>query len=289
MACAAVLGSGFAGVAATATAAVPVRAAACGTPLSAGELATITDLSDVDTVAGGDALQRADEFAERNWKISEILVSHGDRRGLFALMDDVADRQTVLPLLHSGAGLADPELQAQFYDGNYESWLRALHAEFTGAPLPKHWTKYFDLAATCTQSPAYTAMVGYNAHMSVDIPHSLAAAGIQGNDPDYFRVLDAIGADNSLIVSQTKAAYNADVGPLWRFYFLGEGLDLVTGPGVGSGQLLRTVLAGVNAANLANGVALQNPVTHDLTSAAIDAQWSVVDTALATLTQIHGL
>ncbi|KAA0020133.1 hypothetical protein FOY51_21265 [Antrihabitans cavernicola] len=205
-------------------------------------------------------------------------------------MDDTADRIIVSPLLHSGAGLTNPARQAQFYVENYESWLNSLHANVTGAPVAPQWSKYFALASNCAESGAHTAMVGYNAHLSVDIPHSIAAVGMGTQDSsDYFRLLDAIGIDSQLIVDRTKAAYNADVGPLWRFYFLGEGLDLVTGPGVGSNMLLRNALGAVNAANLANGLGLENPATRDVTNTGINAMWGAVDSALAILTQVHGL
>ncbi|WP_067535437.1 DUF5995 family protein [Nocardia crassostreae] len=288
MACAAVLGSGFTGAAATA--AVPVRAAACGTPLDAGAIATITELSDVDTVTGDDPLQRLEEVVSRNQQIAETLVAHGDRRGLFALMEDIAGRGTVLPMIRSAAGLTDPQFDARFVVEYLDTWLRAVHAEFTGAPVPPHWERYFDLAADCSASDAYAAMVGYNAHMSVDIPWALAESGVgTDNSADYFRFLDGIAVNNAVLVQRTKDTYNADVGPLWRFYFFGDGLDLITGPGVGSGQLLRTALFGVNAANLANGLGLQNPATRGVTDAGIDAMWAAVDTALGALTQVHGL
>ncbi|MBB5912154.1 hypothetical protein BJY24_001021 [Nocardia transvalensis] len=287
MACAAVIWPGFTG---TATAESPVRAASCGTPLDAGEIATIRALSDTETVAATEPIQRLEEVADRNHRISEILVAHGDRRGLFALMDDIADRVTVLPLLRAGDGLTDPARQAEFYLGNYDSWLGALHADFTGVPVSRYWTRYFDLAAECSESAAYTAMVGYNAHMSVDIPRSLADAGVGVADrSDYFRLLDAIAVNSSLLVDTTKAAYNADVGPLWRFYFFGEGLDRVTGPGVGSKALLRGALTGINAANLANGIGLADPAARGATNGVVDAQWAAVDGVLAALTRAHGL
>ncbi|MFI5781884.1 DUF5995 family protein [Nocardia sp. NPDC051570] len=287
MACAAVLWPGFAG---TAAADSPVRTQACGTPLDTDDIATVTALSDVGTLTGADALARLDEVADRNLRISEVLVAHGDRRGLFALMEDVATHGTVLPMLRSGAGLTDSGRDARFVLDYNENWLRAVHAEFTGAPVAWQWERYFDTAADCAQSGAYAAMVGYNAHMSVDIPHSLATAGIgAGNSADYFRLMDAIAVNNSVLVAKTKQVYNADVGPLWRFYFFGEGLDRIAGQGVGSGALLRSALASVSTANLANGIGLANPGTRDITNTAINAQWGAVDGVLATLTKMHGL
>lgn len=285
--CVAILGSVSTGVAA---AAPPDRPASCGSPLSAQERSSIVSLSDNSTLRAGDPLQQLTELADRNRRVSETLVARGDRRGLFSLMDDTADRVIVLPQIRSGKGLRFPRRQAQFYVENYKSWLQALHADLTGAPVASHWKRYFGLAKDCRQSGAYTAMVGYNAHLSVDIPHSIAAVGIQARDSaDYFRLLDAIGIRSQLIVDRTKAAYNADVGPLWHFYVLGEGLDRLTGPGVGSNILLRNALAGVNAANLANGIGLQNPATRGVTGAAIIATWDAVDGVLALLAQSNGL
>ncbi|SLH68258.1 Uncharacterised protein [Mycobacteroides abscessus subsp. abscessus] len=57
----------------------------------------------------------------------------------------------------------------------------------------------------------------------------------------------------------TKAIYGGDLGPLWRFYFVGEGLDAVLGAGVATGPLLRLADAGANVVIFGNGLALQDP------------------------------
>ncbi|MGY2060275.1 DUF5995 family protein, partial [Nocardia gipuzkoensis] len=174
IACAAVLWPGFAG---PATAESPVRSVACGAPVDADTIATIVALSDISTLRGDTPLAQAEDAADRNQRIAELLAAQGDRRGLFALMEDTAATGTVLPMLRSGAGLTDPQLDAQFILDYLHSWLNAVHAEFTGAPVAWQWRHYFDLAADCSQSPAYAAMVGYNAHIGVDIPRAIANAG----------------------------------------------------------------------------------------------------------------
>ena len=60
----------------------------------------------------------------------------------------------------------------------------------------------------------------------------------------------------------TKAEYDADLGPLWRFYFVGEGLDRLAGNSQPSELLLRAADSGYNTITLANGFALQNPQTR---------------------------
>lgn len=105
-----------------------------------------------------------------------------------------------------------------------------VHAEFTGTPTDPAWTNYFTLTRQCDASPARVAMAGYNAHLTVDLAHAVAASGTTAEDvPDFYKIVDSIAVKGGSIVTLTKAEYDADLGPLWRFYFVGEGLDRLAG------------------------------------------------------------
>src|SRR5690606_19878459 len=124
------------------------------------------------------------------------------------------------------------------------------------------------------------AMAGYNAHLTVDLAEAVAATrATPANAADYFRIVDAIATDGFLIVDLTKAIYGADLGPLWRFYFLGEGLDAAVGAGVATGPLLRLADAGANVVIFGNGLALQDPALRPAVRAEIDALWRTADAA----------
>lgn len=133
-------------------------------------------------------------------------------------------------------------------------------------------------------------MSGYNAHLTVDLAHSIAAtATTQANVPDYYRIVDSIAQDGEAIITDTKATYGADLGPLWHFYFLGEGLDQLVGQGVATGLMLRAADDGCNALTLANGFALQNPQSKDAAETEIQALWNTAGTAFDALASAGGL
>ncbi|MEV0105200.1 DUF5995 family protein [Nocardia sp. NPDC050799] len=260
---------------------------ACGTPLSAAELAEIVELSDTSTsddAGGGSSLDRLERAVERHRRITEILVAHRDRRGLLALGLDAVEQAAVMPLQRDPAAFDDPEWAHRISLDLLLRFLRTVHAEFTGAPGEPQWNHYFRLAHRCELSPARVAMAGYNAHLTVDLSNAVAATrATPANAPDHFRIVDAIASHGSLIVDLTRELYGGDLGPLWRFYFLGEGLDAVLGAGVATGPLLRLADLGANVVIFGNGLALQDPRAEPAVRAELDVLWRSADTAFEVL------
>jgi hypothetical protein len=270
-------------------AAADPAAAACGSALSAAELATVAALSDTGTL-DGTPLQRLDDAVDRNRRIAQILAAHGDRRGLFPLGLDVVERRAVLPLQHDPAAFADPGYAQAISLELIRRFLAAVHAEFTGGTVEPHWAHYFDLAGRCEVSPARAAMAGYNAHLTVDLAYSVAAVGTrQENAADYFKIVDAIASVGFAIVDRTRQVYGADLGPLWRFYFLGESLDLLVGRGVATGPLLRAADLGYNVIIFGNGLALQQKGIRDGVGAGIGGLFAAAETAFDVLAALRGL
>ncbi|WP_051163520.1 DUF5995 family protein [Nocardia brevicatena] len=276
---------------------VPVRAgavesdSACGTPLSSATVAEIVELSDISAALdeeSGSSSVRLEQAVERHRRITEILVAHRDRRGLLALGLDTVEQAAVMPLQRDPAAFDDPEWAHRISLDLLLRFLRNVHAEFTGAPTEPQWTHYFELTRRCELSPARVAMAGYNAHLTVDLANAVAATrAVPANAPDYFEIVDAIASHGFLIVDVTKAVYGADLGPLWRFYFLGEGLDVVLGAGVATGPLLRLADAGANVVIFGNGLALQDPAAEPAVRAETDMLWRSADTAFEVLAA-HG-
>ncbi|MGV9673786.1 DUF5995 family protein [Nocardia sp. NPDC003482] len=262
---------------------------ACGTPLSDSEIGDLAALSDTTTLTG-DPLRRLEDAVDRHHRITEILVAHGDRRGLFSLGLDTVEQSAVMPLQHDPAAFASPDYAHAISLELLRRYLDNLHGEFTGGPVESHWANYFDLAQRCDVSPARAAMAGYNAHLTVDLAYSVAAVGTRPeNASDYFRIVGAIGDAGFEIVDRTEAVYAADLGPLWRFYFLGEGLDRLLGAGVATRPLLRTADLGFNVVVFGNGLALRNPAAHDATAAEIRALFTTADVAFEVLARLHAL
>ncbi|VFA99145.1 DUF5995 family protein [Nocardia cyriacigeorgica] len=282
-----------ASVAVVLVAAPPVSSAevdsACGAPLSDDTIADIVRLSDTTSLAGS-TMQQLEVAVEQHRQITEILVRHRDRRGLLALGLDTVEQTAVMPLQRDPAVFDDPEFAHRISLDLLLRFLRNVHAEFTGAATEPQWAHYFALTRECGLSAARVAMAGYNAHLTVDLANAVAAVrAAPVNAPDYFRIVAAIALKGSLIVEATKAVYGGDLGPLWRFYFLGEGLDAVLGAGVGSGALLRLADAGANVVIFGNGLALQDPALEPATRAEIDALWRSADAAFVVLAANGGL
>ncbi|WP_039797650.1 DUF5995 family protein [Nocardia araoensis] len=262
---------------------------ACGTPLTPAETALVTELSDTGA-RSGPSLWQLEQAIDRHRRITEILVRHHDRRGVFALGLDAVEQAAVLPLQRDPTSFDDPEWAHRISLELLSRFLRALHAEFTGAPAEPHWAHYFDLTRRCELSPARVAMAGYDAHLTVDLSYSVATVGsTAANARDYFRIVDSIAQQGALIVEQTKAVYGGDLGPLWRFYFVGEGLDAVLGRGVATGPLLRAADAGANVVIFGNGLALRDPAAAPAVTAEIDALWRGLDLGFEILSGLGGL
>ncbi|MEV0247744.1 DUF5995 family protein [Nocardia sp. NPDC050712] len=271
------------------TAHAAVADTVCGTALSGDEITSIAQLSDTGALTGS-SMQRLEQAVDNHRQITEILVRHQDRRGVLALGLNGVEYAAVMPLQRDPAAFANPEWAHRISLDLLSRFLDNLHAEFTGAPAEAHWAHYFALARQCELSAARVAMAGYNAHLTVDLTYSIAAVGsTQDNAADYFRIVDGIAQQGPLIVSSTKQVYGGDLGPLWRFYFVGEGLDAVLGAGVGSGPLLRLADAGANVFIFGNGLALQDPALAPSVRAEVDALWPTADAAFAVLSANGGL
>ncbi|MFF2557634.1 DUF5995 family protein [Nocardia sp. NPDC058058] len=269
--------------------ATEVAPAFCGTPLSADEIGTIGRLSDTSDLTG-DALQRLQTAVQRNHRITEILTEHRDRRGLFGIGLDGVEQVAVMPLQEDPTAFQDRDYAHAISLELLSRYLNNLHAEFTGGAVESHWARYFAQAAQCELSGARVAMSGYSAHLAVDLSYSIAAIGTRPeNAADYFKIVAAIAGAGDVIVDRTKAVYNADLGPLWRFYFVGEGLDLLVGKGVATKPLLVLADLGANVVIFGNGLALEDPALHDATAGEIRALTDAADVAFGVLADIHAL
>ncbi|MEV0764478.1 DUF5995 family protein [Nocardia sp. NPDC050435] len=261
----------------------------CGTPLSAGEIETIEQLSDTSSLTGS-SMRRLERAVDNHRQITEILVRHGDRRGVLALGLNGVEYAAVMPLQRDPGAFANPEWAHRISLDLLSRFLDNVHAEFSGATVAPHWANYFALARQCELSAARVAMAGYNAHLTVDLSYAVAAVGSTAdNAADYFRIVDAIAQQGPLIIDLTKRVYGGDLGPLWRFYFVGEGLDAVLGAGVATGPLLRLADAGANVVIFGNGLALRDPALAPAVRTEIDLLWPAADTAFAVLSANGGL
>jgi hypothetical protein len=267
-------------------------AAGCGTELSGAEIAEVQALSNVDAAAGpgSRSLAAFESLADRHRRITDILLRHDDRRGLFSVGLDAVLQSVVLPLQRDEGAFPDRGWAHAISADLLARYLRNLHAEFTGAPVEPHWARYFDLATGCGNLPTLAAMAGYNAHLTVDLARAVAASGTRiEHIPSFYRLVDSIALSGDAIVDRTRFEYGADLGPLWRLYFVGDLLDQQFGKSAGSEALLRLADNGYNTITLAHGLALQQPALAPNAAASVDGLWWFADSALTVVAAAGGL
>ncbi|GGB31277.1 DUF5995 family protein [Gordonia jinhuaensis] len=255
--------------------------AGCATLLSAADVAQVSTLSAPPPAVTGTA--PLDTLTDHVWRLSEIsdiLVRNHDRRGLFTVGLAATEHAAVLPLETSGT-LADPTWAQRLSVLLLDRYLAAVHAEFTGGVVPAHWQRYFTLGDDCSVSGVRAAATGYNGHITVDLAYAVAdSAATRANAADFYRIVDAIAAHGDAIVDATERDYGVDLGPTFRFYFLGEGLDRLVGAGRASNAMLRAADVGYNVLTFESGLALQNPSTRRAAVTSVNALWSTGDAAL---------
>lgn len=249
---------------------------------SPSDRAQIAALSRVPQQAGTHGgLGVLDDHVERLNQITDILVRHHDRGGLFAVGLAVTERDAVLPLERDPFALQHRQRMIAISLHLLDHYLGALHAHYSGGPVPSHWQHYFTLAAECTVLGQRAAMAGYNAHITVDLAHAVAeSAATRADAPDFYRLVDTIAAHAQSIVDVTRTDYGVDLGPAMRFYFLGEGLDRLVGAGRATQPMLRAADVGYNVLTFNNGLALEKPATRAVAANAIDTLWSTGESAL---------
>ncbi len=273
----------------TAPASADVAAHGCGAPLAPEAVATILRLADTSTLRSDTPLAQLDDEVDRHRRITDILAAHRDRRGLFSVGLDTVEFSAVVPLQH-GTTLRDRVWSPRISLVLLRRYLEAVRAHFSGAPTTAPWTNFFTMAARCEVSGGRVAMAGYNAHITYDLAYALAEIGTRPEHaPDFFAIVDTIAQSGPQIVERTKAAYGVDIGPLFRFYFVGEGLDLLVGKGVATGAMLRAADVGYNTITFANGLALQDPALRDAAAAEVFALWQTGEAAMETLAYLRGL
>lgn len=261
----------------------------CGT-VPAHEARKLAELSDPSRISGSTTLERLEDAVARHSDIAEIFERYGDRRGLFSSGLDAVEQSAVRPLQRNPQAFFFPEWAHEISHDLLERYLANLHAHLTDAPTEPHWEQYFALATDCAQSGAWAAMAGYNAHLTVDLAHSVAATRTAAHHVrDYYLLVDTIAQHGDDLIDRTLASYGADLGPLWRFYFVGEGLDALVGEGVATKPMLRAADVGYNTLTLAHGMQLQDSALRADAQARITELWRTADLALGILAMLRAL
>ncbi|WP_344990719.1 DUF5995 family protein [Tsukamurella soli] len=262
----------------------------CGSPLSSAEDQRIIARSDLRGTSSAPTFATLDDLTARQRDIANILARHRDWRGLFAVGLDGVIADAITPVQHDEHDLDSPRYAKTLSIGLVSRWLRVVHAEWTGRPVPPWWANYFTLATRCDLPPGRVAMAGYNAHITADLAYTVADAGSRPTDAhDFYRIVDTIAENGDVIPARSRRIYGADLWGLWQFYFFGRGLDRVVGAGVASNLLLRAADDGYNTLTFANGLALEQPGAHPAVDDEILALWRTGEVAFDVLSGLGGL
>ncbi|KAF0967409.1 DUF5995 family protein [Gordonia sp. YY1] len=272
------------GLTSTLLVAAPADAApttVCGSTLTAADRARIVELSSYDAGSRELPLVQLRRNVERLYGIVDILTENDDRRGLFALGLASVERDAVMPLQNRPQVFQTPGWAPVISLELLNRFLDAVREEFSGRPVPAQWRHYFDMAADCRVPGQRVAMAGYNAHITVDLAYATAdSRATTTNARDFFFIVDSIAAHGNSIVTSTNREYGVDLGPVLRFYVLGEGLDRVAGAGRATGPMLRAADVGYNVLTFRNGLALQDRNMVAGARGDVRGLWNTGETAL---------
>ncbi|MCW4352787.1 DUF5995 family protein [Hoyosella sp. YIM 151337] len=261
----------------------------CGElPLAArGALITLTDTT---SITGASSLDRLEDAVRRHTEVADIFATEHHRLGLFSVGLDAVEHAAVMPLQRDPAAFADREWAHNISYDLLERYLANLHSYLTAGYAEPHWAHYFALSTDCRRSGAHAAMAGYNAHLTVDLAYAVEGSRTEARHvPDYYLIVDTIAQQGDALIDRTRDVYGADLGPLWRFYFVGEGLDALAGEGVATGLMLRAADVGYNTFTLAHGMALQDAALRADAEGRITELWRIADVALDVLARVRAL
>ncbi|WP_055477177.1 DUF5995 family protein [Gordonia sp. HS-NH1] len=275
---AALLGTLIVAAPATSTAA---PAETCGTELRPADRERLVALSTYERDSRDLPLLQLRRNVTKLYGIVDILTERRDRRGLFALGLAAVERDAVMPLQNNPRVFQTPQWAPVISLELLNRFLDAVRGEFGGGPVASQWRHYFDMAADCAVPGQRVAMAGYNSHITVDLAYATAASrATPGNARDFFFIVDAIAAHGNSIVTSTLREYGVDLGPIFRFYTVGEGLDRVAGAGRATGPMLRAADVGYNVLTFRNGLALQDGRAAAGARGDVRALWNTGETAL---------
>lgn len=253
----------FGGVSLTAGTAQAISAAApqCRHQFDGPEQQRLLELADPATLLDlHDAQNRATE-------IRALFTKYDDYRGTFAIFYK-AVLDGAVPSIDRGDYQDREYVTAVSFDF-FQRYLTNLHGHLTGGPVTESWKNFYDMTADCTKSPGRVLLAALNAHVIIDLPRSVAAAGSTPADfADYLLVGDRLQEATPIMFADFGRVYGQDVSSFFGGSIFGDAFDLLAGQD--SAQY--TALQSARVYAFANGLELQTP-TAALAEARMRASW----------------
>jgi len=200
--------------------------------------------------------------------IADLFIRYRDSRGLFPLVY----RTGLDALVHSlvQGAYRHPDWVEAFDVAFARRYLDNLHAHLTGAQVSRPWRHFYALSADGSLSVGRVLAAALNAHIVVDLPQALHAAGSQARHlGDYRTISGQIFATADVVIADIREVYGADLMPLYRLYVPNGPTDSAAGLPTVQDTLFQTA---ANAAFL-NTRTLAAPLTRPLLRRQVRILW----------------
>lgn len=190
-------------------------------PAAAERIARITEPFSAPTLPGPHAsLSDLEAATQVSREVTRELQRAGDLRGVFGAGLDAIESEAVVPFERHATPWAPAISTNLIYP-----YLHAIHADFTGGPVPPQWKRYFDAARSGHLSADRVAMLGYNAHLSVDLAEAVAAAGsTEQNYPEFLAIVGTIADHADQLLDATRQSFGVEIVPIWSAVAVNPGL-----------------------------------------------------------------
>lgn len=240
------------------------------------ELAELVRLSDPATLVD------LHDGERRMARITEILTSHKDRRGIFAIFYRNILRDAN-PLLDAGK-FDDPAWTRNVSFAFFHTYLENLHGHLTGGPVTPSWQKYYAMTTDPTRSAGRVAAAALDAHLLIDFPAVIAAAGTGiEHTRDFFAIGDSLINVTQRISDELKSTYDANLSDFFGLYFFGKAADLV----IGQDRTSYVMFQSVRSTALSSGIAMRDPVACVPAELSMGALYQTAETVFDGLEFAH--
>ena len=223
------------------------------------QLLSDSDINQLLVLSDSRSLKQYADFEQRIRQIQSVFAQHQDPRGAFPTLY-LATTESITAGLTAGE-FRDAHYSNELFYVFAQSYLDPLHDHLLGRELEPQWRYYYHAAQSGDTTVALLALIGANAHITVDLPQAIAdTQGSIAYQNGFSSVSDYITDSLSTINAELLRVYGEDLEPLYR--------DVDRWLGDGAAVDLAVRLSRDTA--FAHGISLQIPEESAVTREAID-------------------
>jgi hypothetical protein len=176
-------------------------------------------------------LHTYEDFQTRLNRILEIFVDYQDPRGAFPSVYKAITDAGLTSLTEDAAIYENSQFAYDFGLHFSKSYLKFLKLHLLNELLEHHWELYYRY---CKEQKHITRLVveGINAHVSIDLPRSLAAVDVvRENKNDWILFGERVVEVVPEFLEKLEQDYGADASGIFNVYILGDMVDQFLGEG----------------------------------------------------------